>query len=275
MRVGLIQMNGSNIVQDNIDFAANHIKHAAAQNIDLVQLPEIANLVEKSSERLGEVLSDQASCPFLAAMQDLAHQHKIHIHIGSLALKNDLPPLAGQAQAQAVNRGFMLNDGGDILAQYDKIHMFDVTLPDGEQHYESKNYRAGSKQAIAKTSFGDYGLSICYDVRFAEHYRLMAQAGAMMLGVPAAFTQTTGRAHWHILLRARAIECSAFVFAAAQVGNHHDGRKTYGHSLIVDPWGRIITDAGSHIGLIAAEIDLNQAVKVRSMIPAWSIETVL
>ena len=183
--------------------------------------------------------------------------------IGSMAIK---------VQAKIANRCFLIAPDGRIAAQYDKIHMFDVDLPGGEQYRESRSYVAGAHAVAANTPWGQMGLSICYDVRFPDLYRKLAQAGALMLCVPSAFTAVTGKAHWHILLRSRAIENGAYVFAPAQTGSHVSAkgvsRDTYGHSLIVDPWGEIIADAGAAVGVIVAEIDPALVVKARSRIPS-------
>ena len=270
LRVGLIQMNGSNEVAENIAFALTQIAKAAEVGCNLVQLPEVANLVERDPQQLAQKIVFEQDCTFLSAMKQAAHTHKLWLHIGSLALKNDRqttktpPPMA-------VNRGIMLDPEGIIHARYDKCHMFDVSLAGGEVYRESDHYLAGEATSSLLIDQGvHYGLSICYDVRFPEPFRAMARQGVNLFGIPAAFTQTTGKAHWHCLLRARAIECSAFVLAAAQTGSHKDGRKTYGHSMVIDPWGTILAEAGEEAGLIYADLDLAKATKVRNMIPAWS-----
>ena len=184
----------------------------------------------------------------------------IYIHIGSLAIK--------LSADRAVNRSFLIDPKGEIAARYDKIHMFDVDLADGESYRESRNYRPGESAVLADLPWGRLGLTICYDLRFPALYRALAEAGATMLAIPSAFTKQTGEAHWHVLMRARAIENGCFVFAAAQGGKHENGRETYGHSLIVDPWGRIIAEGGTEPGVVMAEIDPAEVTNARARIPS-------
>jgi predicted amidohydrolase len=190
-----------------------------------------------------------------------AAQAGLWVHLGSLALK-------GGAEDRLVNRGFVIDDQGDIRARYDKIHLFDVDLPTGESWRESAAYAPGDRSVLAGTPWGPLGLSICYDMRFPDLYRALSNAGATMLAVPAAFTVPTGKAHWHVLLRARAIEAGAWVIAAAQAGTHEDGRETYGHGLVVDPWGEVVLDMEDRIGVGFAEIDMDKLADVRARVPA-------
>ena len=197
---------------------------------------------------------------FRSAYRELASELKIYLHIGSLALR--------ATPERAVNRSFLIAPTGDILASYDKIHMFDIELDGGESYRESANYQPGETAVISDLPWGRLGLTICYDVRFPALYRALAEAGAAFISVPSAFTVRTGQAHWHTLLRARAIENGCFVFAAAQAGKHESGRETYGHSLIVDPWGEILAEAGTETGVILAKIDPAKVSTVRKTIPS-------
>ena len=183
--------------------------------------------------------------PTLAALREAARKHSLYIHIGSLAIK--------ASPDRAANRSFLIDRRGDIVARYDKIHMFDVDLADGESYRESRNYRPGELAVVADLPWGRLGVTICYDLRFPALYRALAESGASFLSIPSAFTQQTGEAHWHVLMRARAIENGCFVFAAAQGGRHESGRETFGHSLIVDPWGRILAEGGTEPAVILAD----------------------
>ena len=207
------------------------------------------------------ILYTESDHPGLAASRALAKTHAIWLLIGSAAIKID-------ESGKAVNRSYLLNPNGDIAAHYDKIHLFDAELPNGETYAESARFLAGSEATIAQTPFATIGLSICYDVRFPHLYRTLAQSGAHILTVPAAFTYTTGIAHWHILLRARAIENACYVIAPAQTGTHAGGRKTYGHSLIIDPWGEIIAEASTETGIITASLNLDKIPQTRQKLPS-------
>jgi predicted amidohydrolase len=198
--------------------------------------------------------------PTLASLREVARKLSIHLHVGSLAIK--------VSPEKAVNRSFLIDRRGDVVARYDKIHMFDVDLAGGESYRESNTYRAGELAVVADLPWGRLGLTICYDLRFPALYRALAEAGASFVAIPSAFTRQTGEAHWHVLVRARAIENGCFVFAAAQGGKHENGRETFGHSLIVDPWGRILAEAGSEPELLFAAIDPAEAVAARAKIPS-------
>jgi predicted amidohydrolase len=195
----------------------------------------------------------------LARLRALAGELGIYLHVGSLAIKEDGP--------RAANRSYLIDPHGEIVARYDKLHMFDVDLAGGESHRESAHCRPGAKAVVVDLPFGRLGLSICYDLRFPQLYRALANAGAEFIAVPAAFTRQTGEAHWHVLIRARAIETGAFVLAATQGGLHESGRSTYGHSLIVSPWGEILAEAGEEPGVVFADIDLQASAEVRARIP--------
>ena len=205
-------------------------------------------------------LSTDDNDPTLATLREVARKLAIYIHIGSLAIK--------ASPEKAVNRSFLIDRKGDIAARYDKIHMFDVDLAGGESYRESNTYRAGELAVVADLPWGRLGLTVCYDLRFPALYRALAEAGASFFAIPSAFTRQTGEAHWHVLLRARAIENGCFVFAAAQGGKHESGRETFGHSLIIDPWGRILAEGGTEPGVVMAEIDPAEVAAARARIPS-------
>jgi predicted amidohydrolase len=253
-------MNAGRELAPNIAAASALIRQARAAGADFILTPENTGLIEPRREALLEktqLEGDEAAVPAFAA---LARETGAWLLIGSLAIKLDA--------ATCANRSFLFDPQGRIVATYDKIHMFDVDLAGGESYRESRTFRPGERAVTAELPWGRLGLSICYDLRFAYLYRALAQAGARMLTVPAAFTRPTGQAHWHVLLRARAIETGCFVFAPAQCGEHAEGRKTFGHSLIVAPWGEILADAGEEPGVIVADIDLAKVDEARSMVPA-------
>jgi predicted amidohydrolase len=257
---GLVQMRSGLSPAANLDAAALLIAQAKELGADYVLTPEMTNIMETRSKRLFASIVPEESDPTLAALRDLARKLRIYLHIGSLAIK-----LSGE---KAANRSFLINRDGEIIARYDKIHMFDVDLANGESYRESLNYRAGEIAVNADLPWGRLGLTICYDLRFPDLYRALAEAGSSFFAVPSAFTQQTGEAHWHVLLRARAIENGCFVFAAAQAGRHESGRETYGHSLIVDPWGRILGDGGGEPGIVLASIDPAEVAAARGRIPS-------
>ncbi|OYX70950.1 MAG: amidohydrolase [Rhizobiales bacterium 32-66-11] len=260
LRVGLVQLRSGREVAANIQTASALIREAALAGAQYVQTPETTNLMELDRTLLFEKLREEEADLALAAFRDLARELKIHLHVGSLALKI--------SDQRAVNRGFLIAPDGEIAARYDKIHMFDVDLGNGESYRESNSYRPGERAVTASVAGVKVGLTICYDLRFPPLYRALAESGADVLTVPAAFTRPTGEAHWHVLLRARAIENGAYVLAAAQGGRHENGRETYGHSLIVDPWGRVIAEGGTDPGVILAEIDLKEVAAARRRIPS-------
>jgi predicted amidohydrolase len=237
------------------------IGEAKARGADMLFTPEMSGLLDRDRARAAAHLHDEAGDPVLAAVRAAAADKNLWVQLGSLALK-------GAADGRLFNRSFLIDDKGAIRARYDKIHLFDVDLPTGESWRESAAYAPGDRPVLASTPFGAIGLSICYDMRFPDLYRALSNAGATILAVPAAFTVPTGRAHWHVLLRARAIEAGAFVIAAAQCGTHEDGRATFGHSLIVDPWGEIVLDMGEEIGVGMATIDMARLDDVRLRVPA-------
>lgn len=261
MRVALHQS------RTGIDPAANAraivkaIGEAKAGGADMVFTPEMSGLLDQDRKRAAAHLHDEANDPVLAEVRAAAAGARIWVALGSLAL-------TGGAGGRLVNRGFLIDDKGAIRARYDKIHLFDVDLPTGESWRESSAYAPGERTVLAETPWAKIGLSICYDMRFPDLYRALSDAGAEILSVPAAFTVPTGKAHWHILLRARAIEAGAFVIAAAQCGEHEDGRATFGHSLVVDPWGEVLLDMGEDTGVGFADLDMARLVDVRARVPA-------
>ncbi|MGB8611002.1 MAG: carbon-nitrogen hydrolase family protein [Pseudolabrys sp.] len=256
----MIQMRSSLTPGANIDDAVRMIGEAKAAGADYVLTPEMTNILAAKREQLFAVIAEEESDNALATLRELARQFGLYIHIGSLAIRI--------SHDRAANRSFLVDPKGDIAARYDKIHMFDVDLAGGESYRESRNYRPGDSAVLADLPWGRLGLTICYDLRFPALYRALAEAGATMLSIPSAFTKQTGDAHWHVLLRARAIENGCFVFAAAQGGKHENGRDTYGHSLIVDPWGRIIAEGGTEPGVVMARIDPAEVTKARARIPS-------
>ena len=236
------------------------IGEAKSAGAEYVQTPEMTNVLAGNREQLFSVIVDEEADTSLATLRELARKLGIYVHVGSLAIK--------VSPDRAANRGFLITPKGDIAARYDKIHMFDVDLAGGESYRESRTYQPGDQAVLCDLPWGRLGVTICYDLRFPALYRALAEAGATMLAIPSAFTRQTGEAHWHVLLRARAIENGCFLFAAAQAGKHESGRETFGHSLIVDPWGRILAEGGSEPGVVMAEIDPGEIAKARGRIPS-------
>jgi len=259
-KAAMIQMRSGLSPSANIDTAVRLIGEAKSAGADYVQTPEMTNIMEVKRDRLFATIVDESADTALATLRDLARKLGIYVHIGSLAIK--------LTNERAANRGILIDPRGEIVARYDKIHMFDVDLAGGESYRESRNYRPGEQAVLHDLPWGRLGLTICYDLRFPALYRALAEAGATMLAIPSAFTQQTGEAHWHILNRARAIENGCFVLAAAQGGKHENGRDTYGHSLIIDPWGRVLAEGGTEPGVVMAEIDMAQVAKARARIPS-------
>jgi predicted amidohydrolase len=259
-RVGLVQMRAGRSPAANLDAVAKLIGEAKEAGADYVQTPEMTNIMEVSREKLFATIVPEDSDASLATFRELARKLSIHLHIGSLAVK--------AAADRAANRGFLIDPHGEIVARYDKIHMFDVDLANGESYRESRSYRAGELAVLHDLPWGRLGLTVCYDLRFPALYRALAEAGASFLAIPSAFTQQTGEAHWHVLMRARAIENGCYVFAAAQAGKHENGRETFGHSLVVDPWGRVVAEGGVEPGVVMAEIDPAEIAAARSRVPS-------
>ena len=259
-KAAMIQMRSGLQPGANIDAAVRYIGDAKSAGAEYVLTPEMTNILAANREQLFAVAVEEEADASLATLREVARKLGIYVHIGSLAIR--ISP------DRAANRSFLIDPKGDILARYDKIHMFDVDLAGGESYRESRNYRPGELAVLADLPWGRLGLTVCYDLRFPALYRALAEAGATMLAIPSAFTKQTGEAHWHVLIRSRAIENGCFVFAAAQGGRHENGRDTFGHSLIVDPWGRIIAEGGTEPGVIVAEINPAEVVNARARIPS-------
>jgi len=259
-KVALIQMRSGLEPEANLTAVLAGIDEAKRGGADYVQTPEMTNVLENKRERLLTKIFSEEHDPTLATVREVARKLSIYIHLGSLAVK--------ASPEKAANRSFLIDRKGDIAARYDKIHMFDVDLANGESYRESNSYRPGELAVVADLPWGRLGLTVCYDLRFPALYRALAEAGASFLAIPSAFTKQTGEAHWHVLMRARAIENGCFVFAAAQGGRHEHGRDTFGHSLVVDPWGKIIAEGGTEPGVIVAEVDPAQVAAARGRIPS-------
>jgi deaminated glutathione amidase len=260
-RVGLVQMCTERDVEKNLADASALIREAAAQGAQYVQTPEVTTLMELDRARLFAAIRPEEGNPAVAHFAALARELGIWLHLGSMAM------LLGTGKI--ANRSLLFSPAGEIEARFDKIHMFDVALPGGETYRESKNYEPCGAAILAELPWGTLGMTVCYDLRFPHLYRGLAQAGADFLAIPSAFTRKTGEAHWHVLLRARAIENGCFVFAAAQAGKHECRRETYGHSLVVSPWGEVIAEAdGVHPMVIVADVKSAEVEEARRRIPS-------
>lgn len=259
MKIAVLQMTSGIDPAANAATLRNAIADAAAGGAAMLFTPEMSGLLDRDRARAAGSIVAEADDPVLAEVCAAARQHRIWVNLGSLAVRS------GDRYA---NRGFVIDDRGTIRARYDKLHLFDVDLPTGESWRKSAAYVAGEGAAVVATPAGQVGLSICYDLRFPDLYRALSDAGAEILSIPAAFTRPTGAAHWHVLLRARAIEAGCFVVAAAQTGEHADGRATYGHSLVIDPWGEVLLDLSEGATLGFAELDPARLADVRARVPA-------
>jgi predicted amidohydrolase len=259
-RAACVQLNVGRDIAPNIAAATALIRAAKAAGAQFVLTPENTGMIEPKREMLLAKAKPESEHPAIPAYSALAAELGIWLLIGSLQIKLDAETCA--------NRSLLFDPAGGIAARYDKIHMFDVDLAGGESYRESRSFRSGAAAVTADLPWGRLGLTVCYDLRFAYLYRALAQAGAAFLSVPSAFTVPTGRAHWHVLLRARAIETGCYVLAPAQCGEHAEGRRTYGHSLIVAPWGEILAEAGDEPGIIYADIDPAKVEEARRMVPA-------
>jgi deaminated glutathione amidase len=259
-RAGLVQLRSGRSVKPNLDKAEELIRRAAKGGAIYVQTPENTGLMELSPALVLEAAESEDKSVGLAHFRALARELGIFLHVGSLAIKLD--------PSRVANRSYVIDPHGNVAARYDKLHMFDVDLPGGESYRESQFFKPGGKAVVADLPFGRLGLSICYDLRFPALYRALASAGAGLIAVPSAFTKQTGEAHWRVLIRARAIETGAFVLAATQGGLHENGRATYGHSLIVSPWGEVLAEGGEEPGVVFADIDLAASAEARARIPA-------
>jgi len=264
LRAALAQMCSADTHAANIDTVARLAEQAAGAGAELLALPEVAGLMNRTADPGKAQVVGAGDDPFIAACRELAAKHGLWLHTGST-------PVLGP-DGRFLNHSTLIDAGGAIVAEYDKIHLFDVTLEGQEPIGESKRFAPGARAVVADTPWGPFGLSICYDLRFAYLYRAYAQAGAVLMFVPAAFTVPTGRAHWEVLLRARAIETGAFVLAPAQAGLHADGRTTYGHALAVGPWGEVLADLGEDAPAVQViDLDLGAVTRARAQIPAWGI----
>ncbi|MDP1025926.1 carbon-nitrogen hydrolase family protein [Sphingomonas sp. KR1UV-12] len=260
MKVALLQMTAGIDPAANTATLVDAIDCAAGEGATMLFTPEMSGLLDRDRQRGAAKVVVEADDRVLAAVCEAAARQGLWVHLGSLAIR--------RADGRFANRGFVIDAKGAIRARYDKLHLFDVDLPTGESWRESASYAPGEAAVVVETPLGPLGLSICYDLRFPDLYRALSDAGATVLAMPAAFTRPTGAAHWHTLLRARAIEAGAFVIAAAQAGVHDDGRATYGHSLVVDPWGEVLLDMGEAAGLATVTLRQERLAEVRARIPA-------
>ena len=259
-RVALVQMRSGRDVRDNLLEADAFIRDAARKGAQFIQTPENTLLMETETARLFEKIAPEEATEAIPHFSALARSLRIWLHIGSIAIK--------VGEKRAINRAYLFAPDGQIALRYDKIYMFDVNLPSGEIYRESAIFVPGKTAYVVPLPWGGLGVATCYDIRFPEQYKALAKAGAKFLTAPSAFTKVTGEKHWHILLRARAIENGCFVFAAAQGGRHANGRTTFGHSLILSPWGDILGEGGTEPGIIVADIDVAEVDRVRARIPA-------
>ena len=265
MKVACVQVCAGDDMARNLAVVSEGVTEAAAAGADFITTPENVALMAADRAQLQHHAVEEADHPAVAHFSDLAAT------VGRWVLAGSIGVAAGDGRI--FNRSLLFGPDGGIAARYDKIHMFDVTLPGGEVYHESRNYRPGSAAVTADLSGARLGMTVCYDVRFPSLYRMLGQAGAQIITVPSAFTETTGRAHWAVLLRARAIETGAFIVAPAQVGRHPAKRRTYGHSMVVAPWGEVILDAGEALGVSYADLDLARVKSAQGSISAWCTTT--
>lgn len=259
-RAACLQLNAGNDLDSNLAGIQAAMRAAAAGGARFVLTPEYALMLDGSGRVMRERALDGDGGAPLRILQSLAQELSVWLLIGSLTVRTE--------EARIANRSYLVSAEGAVIATYDKIHMFDVTLPDGKVIRESSAYRPGNRAVIARTPWGGLGMTVCYDLRFPALFRALAQAGASFIAVPSSFQRQTGRSHWHPLLRARAIENECFIFAPAMCGDHPGNRQTYGHSLIIDPWGDILAEAGEEPGIIYADIDAAKVARVRGMMPS-------
>ena len=259
-RIALLQMCSGLDPLENAKIIVDGIAKAASGGAAMLFTPEMSGLIDRDRTRASTLITDRERDPVLAAVRAAATEQGIWVSLGSLALRSE-------QHGKLINCSLMIDESGTIRAFYDKMHLFDVDLASGESWRESSTYVSGMSAIVATTPVGQIGLSVCYDLRFPALYQELSRAGSEILSIPAAFTVPTGEAHWHILMRARAIENACWVVAAAQSGHHADGRKTYGHSVVIDPWGEVALDMEKSEGLGFAEIDLARVADARSRIP--------
>ena len=262
-RVSCIQLCSSDCIKSNLERSERLIKKAVSQKANLIITPEVSSKFSLNKKKLLEVATTMNNDSYLLGIKKLAKKYKKWILIGSLIIKN---------KKKLLNRSVLINDKGNIKTFYDKIHMYDAKLSKSEKYFESKTFKAGKNIKVVKLPWGKLGLSICYDLRFPNMYRKMSKKGAIFLSIPSAFTETTGKRHWHTLLKARAIENFSYVFAPGQAGKHCNGRKTYGHSMIVSPDGKILKELGKREGVITTKIDPKKPIKLRKTIPSVNFD---
>lgn len=258
LKISCVQLTSGPDLLDNTVKLERLVAKAAGEGATLVTTPENTFLIEEPGKKSG--IYPQNEHPGVKAAAGIAEKYKIWLLIGSIAV-------AAKEEGKTYNRSLLFDPEGKIAAQYDKIHLFDVDVGDGQVYRESAKIMPGNEAVVATLPFATLGMTICYDLRFPQLYRALAKEGANIIAVPAAFTQVTGEAHWHVLLRARSIETGSFIIAPAQVGTHAGGRQTYGHSLVIDPWGRIMADGGTEEGIVTAELDLREVDKIRAKLP--------
>ncbi len=263
-----IQFTAARDYEPNIRIVSDLVRRARDAGADFILTPENTGLIEPVGRLRREKARDEPNHPVLAALREVARETGVWLLIGSVAVDISGEPAVPEGERRLANRSYLINSSGAIVARYDKIHMFDVDLANGESYRESNAFRPGGQAVLAHLPWGVLGMTVCYDLRFPQLYRTLTQAGADFLAIPSAFTVPTGKAHWHVLIRARAIENGCFVFAPAQWGEHAERRRTYGHSLIVDPWGELLADGGEETGLITARIDPSRIAEVRRMVPS-------
>ena len=259
-RAACLQLNSGNDLGANLAMLDRLARQAAAGGARFIFTPEYSLMLDGSGRAMRERALEPDGGEPLAALQALARELEVWLLVGSLTVRAD--------EARIANRSYLVSSGGDVAASYDKIHMFDVTLPDGMVIRESSAYRAGDRAVIAETPWGRIGLTVCYDLRFPGLFRALAQAGAQFIAVPSSFQRQTGKSHWHPLLKARAIENECYIVAPAMCGDHPGNRQTYGHSLIVDPWGEVLAEAGEEPGIVYADIEPARVARVRGMMPS-------
>lgn len=261
-KAALVQVTAGIDPDENAARNAAYLSEAAGAGADFVMFPEVCNLIDPDRVRARSKIKIESEDETLRQLRAGAKAHGVWVLVGSLCVETE------DGSGKLANRSVLINAEGEVCARYEKMHLFDVNVGKDDAYRESDTYRAGTGPTIAETPWGKLGMTVCYDMRFPHLYRDLAKAGAVMLSAPSAFTRPTGEAHWHVLLRARAIECGAFVFAPAQTGEHGGGRKTYGHSLAVGPWGEVLADGGTATGITYAEIDTSQCAGARDKIPA-------
>ncbi len=267
-RAACVQFTAARDYEPNIMAVSDLVRRARDAGADFVLTPENTGLIEPVGSLRREKARDEANHPVLAALREVARETGAWLLIGSLAVDISNEPGIPEGERRLANRSYLVNSDGEVTAHYDKIYMFDVDLAGGERYRESNAFRPGDRAVLAETPWGMLGMTVCYDLRFPQLYRALAHAGADFLAIPSSFTVPTGKAHWHVLMRTRAIENGCFVFAPAQWGEHAERRRTFGHSLIVDPWGEALADAGEGVGIVGAQIDPARIAEVRRMVPS-------